>query len=192
MWAQPLLRCRENLVYTLTSLTKFFLCAQHSSEVCIGSIRDMGEGEGERLNQVGQVLSAPELISSVLSLSLSPSSLLPPIFLPTRVPTCPSVRPCICVYALLVCCVYIILCNAVCVNVSELVCVPVCAHACKWLYVCPGGCWAVTMRTPYTHAVGHTPYAIHHEPYAIHPTPHCCTLHTYPFTPQHRSVLCVF
>ena len=31
----------------------------------------MGEGEGERLNQVGQVLSALELPSSVLSLSLS-------------------------------------------------------------------------------------------------------------------------
>jgi len=39
--------------------------------VCIGSIRDMREGEGEVLNQVGQVLSAPELPSSVLSLSLS-------------------------------------------------------------------------------------------------------------------------
>ena len=31
----------------------------------------MGEGEGEKLNQVGQVLSAPELPSSVLSVSLS-------------------------------------------------------------------------------------------------------------------------
>jgi hypothetical protein len=31
----------------------------------------MREGEGEVLNQVGQVLSAPELPSSVLSLSLS-------------------------------------------------------------------------------------------------------------------------
>ena len=39
--------------------------------MCIGSIRDMREGEGEVLNQVGQVLSAPELPSSVLSLSLS-------------------------------------------------------------------------------------------------------------------------
>ena len=59
-----------HLAYSVILFTMFF-SAQHSSEVCIGSIRDMREGEGEVLNQVGQVLSAPELPSSVLSLSLS-------------------------------------------------------------------------------------------------------------------------
>ena len=46
MWAQLLLRCRDNLAYTVILFTMFF-SAQHSSEVCIGSIRDMREGEGE-------------------------------------------------------------------------------------------------------------------------------------------------
>ena len=52
----------------------------------------MREGEGEVLNQVGQVLSAPELPSSVLSLSLSLTNALGTVVHLARLPWVVAVR----------------------------------------------------------------------------------------------------
>ena len=57
--------CVSAVILSLNSL----LCTVQDQSASAAS--ETGEGEGEKLNQVGQVLSAPELPSSVLSLSLS-------------------------------------------------------------------------------------------------------------------------
>ena len=47
LWAQPYFGGLKNCVSTVI-LSVIFYCAQHSTEVYIGSIRDMGERERER------------------------------------------------------------------------------------------------------------------------------------------------
>ena len=69
VWAHPLFRSREICVSAVILSVNSLLCTVQDQSASAAS--ETGEGEGEKLNQVGQVLSAPEPPSSALSLSLS-------------------------------------------------------------------------------------------------------------------------
>ena len=69
VWAHPLFRSRENLCQRSNFISNSLLCTVQDRSASAAS--ETGEGEGEKLNQVGQVLLAPEPPSSALSLSLS-------------------------------------------------------------------------------------------------------------------------